>query len=302
MPFPLARSLLAAAGSACLALSACAGRDAGPGPGPLNMLEVTEAGAEFQVLFGAGDAAAGRQVARALAPAARRAQRYAPLTAPVTLTIHPSHEALEQAVDRPGYAWLRAWARARTVDLQSPRTWGFSWGVLPWSRRGRDAEVEELLVHELVHCAMYQAAGGEGGWALLDVPRWFSEGMASVTADQGYRRATLADLRRHWQQERESAGAGDGWSPDGTHTAPQRRGDPLLDPDPLYRERDDLVYGAAHHAFAALVERHGDPAVRRVIALLAAGQPFHEAFREVTGVSPAAFAAAFKAEVRDGPR
>jgi hypothetical protein len=283
-----------------LVLSACAGRDAGPGPEAHAVLEVTEAGAVFRVLHGPGDVAAAHQVVRALAKAAPKAQRFASLTAPVTVTVHPSHEALERAVDRPGYAWLRAWARARTVDLQSPRTWGFSWSFLPWSRRSRDAEVEELLVHELVHCAMYQAAGGEGGWVLLDVPRWFSEGMASVTAEQGYRRATLAELRRYWRDA--ESGAGDGWQPHGRRAAEERRGDALLDPDPLYRERDDLVYGAAHHAFAALVARHGDGAVRRVMKLLSEGRPFEDAFLAVLGVTPSAFAAAFKAEVRAGER
>jgi hypothetical protein len=262
------------------------------------VLDVVEAGATFRVIHGPQDAGAARQVADALARAAAAAQRFASLSSPVTLTLHPSHEALERAVDRPGYSWLRAWARAHTVDLQSPRTWGWSW--FRWGGRSREREVEELLVHELVHCAMFQAAGGEGGRVLLDVPRWFSEGMASVAAGQGYRRAGLADLRRHWRLEDE-VGLGDGWPARG-HGGEERRGDPLLDPDPLYRERADLVYGAAHHAFSALVARHGDEAVRRVIAHLGAGTPFDRAFREEIGMAPEEFAASFRAEVLAGAR
>ncbi|MFT3916887.1 MAG: hypothetical protein QM704_23225 [Anaeromyxobacteraceae bacterium] len=288
-----AAALLAAA----LALSACAGARVPPVE-VLSFLEVQADGASFRVVYGPADVKAARQVARALGRAAPRAQRFAPLSSPVTLTVHPDHDALERAVDRPGYSWLLAWARARTVELQSPRTWGR--GL--WRFSGAtDAEVEELLVHELTHCAMFQAAGGEGTWVLLEVPRWFEEGMASVAAEQGYRRATLAELRRHWRaQEERHAGLGDGWAFRPLDREAEREGDPLLDPDPIYRERADLVYGAAHHAFAALVARHGDGAVREVITRLAAGEGFAQAFRAAVGERPDAFAEAFRAEVVAG--
>jgi len=291
------RTRLPAAAVAALALSACA---AGRGPAQvevLSFLEVEAAGASFRIVYGPDDLDAARQVARALAAAAPRAQRFAPLSAPVTLTLHPSHAALERAVDQPGFTWLRAWARARTVDLQSPRTWAD--GFWPFRRKQRGSSVEELLVHELTHCAMFQAAGGEGAWVLLDVPRWFAEGMASVAAGQGYRRATLAELRAHWRaQDETAAGLGDGWTAHrGDH---DRAGDPLLDPDPIYRDQADLVYGAAHHAFAALVARHGDGAVRAILARLGAGASFGQAFADAIGTRPDAFAEAFRAEVVAG--
>jgi len=291
------RTRLPPAAVAALALSACAASRAPGQVEVLSFLEVQAAGASFRVVYGPDDAGAARQVARALEAAAPRAQRFAPLSAPVTLTLHPTHEALERAVDRPGFAWLRAWARARTVDLQSPRSWGMS--LWPFKGKARDQEVEELLVHELTHCAMFQAAGGEGAWVLLEVPRWFAEGMASVAAGQGYRRARLSELRAHWRaQDEAAAGLGDGWlAHRGDH---DRAGDPLLDPDPLYRDRADLVYGAAHHAFAALVARHGDAAVRGLIARLGEGASFGQAFAAAFGTRPDAFAEAFRAEVVAG--
>ena len=278
--------------AALLAAAGCAHAPAGP---PL-VDDVEIAGASFQVVALRGDADAARQVIRALAVAAPRAQRFVPLVAPVTLTLHPSHEDLERAVDREGYGWLRAWARQRTVDIQSPRTWGL-WGA-------GDREVEELLAHELTHCAMFQAAPagrGEGAWALLDVPRWFAEGMASVAAGQGHRRASVEKLRQHWSDV--TAGAGDGWlgsRPGTSGLDPEPRGDPLLDPDPLYRERADLVYGAAHHAFAALVEQHGEDAVRRIFARVREGSTFAAAFRQEIGVEPEAFADGFRRDVVAG--
>jgi hypothetical protein len=283
-----------------LALAACATPRGGPAVEVLSFLEVEAGGASFRVVYGPRDVDAAREVARALQQAAPKAQRFAELSAPVSITIHPGHEALERAVDKPGYSWLRAWARARTVDLQSPRTWSSGWRWVPWSGRSPERQLEELLVHELVHCAMFQAAGGEGAWVLLDVPRWFAEGMASVAADQGYRRATLHELRRHWRaQDGLEHGLGDGWFGRGSRVD-REPGDPLLDPDPLYRERADLVYGAAHHAFAALAARHGDDAVRRIIARVGAGATFGQAFTAVIGVRPEAFAEAFRAEVVEG--
>lgn len=294
MGVPLKPSLLRALPlAAVLAAAGCVHVPSGP---PI-VDEVEVGGASFRVVALEGDAGAARQVLRALAVAAPRAQRFVPLVSQVTLTLHPSHEDLEKAVDREGYDWLRAWARQRTVDLQSPRTWGL-WGA-------GDREVEELLAHELTHCAMFQAAPAgreEGSWVLLDVPRWFAEGMASVAAGQGHRRASVEKLREHWSEV--AAGAGDGWL--GSRLAqtggsePEPRGDPLLDPDPLYRERADLVYGAAHHAFAALVAKHGEDAIRRIFEHVREGSTFAAAFRREIGVDPEAFADGFRRDVVAG--
>jgi len=280
------RSALAAALAlpAVLAL-ACAPRAAGEGTP--RALEVEAGGARFRILHGPEDAGAARQVARALARAAPRAQRFAPLAAPVTIAIHPSHAALERAVGRPGYGWLRAWARRTAVDLQSPRTFGPLGGLLG----ARDAAVEELLAHELVHCAMYQRLGGETTWMRPELPRWFSEGLASVAAGQGHRRGTRAELAA-LLREQAAAPAGARERP----AAPPpggASGDPLAAHDALYRDRAERVYALGHHAVAFLLARHGDAAAVRVLDGLAAGLPFAAAFEAGTGLTPPAFAAAF---------
>ena len=108
---------------------------------------------DFVLRYGAQDEDVARQVRSALRAAVPVAERWGALPALVTITIHPTHEALEQAARRPGRAWLRAWARRESIELQSPRTWS----------RGSasEADLAELLSHELTHCAMYQALGDD---------------------------------------------------------------------------------------------------------------------------------------------
>jgi hypothetical protein len=262
------------------ASAACAPRVAGPPVARERRVEV--AGARFHVLYGPEDEASAEAVVRALGPAVARTARWGGLAAPVTIAIHPSHAHLEEAVRRPGFGWLRAWARYGRVDLQSPRTWR----LLGASQ----AEVEELVTHELAHCVMYQQASDEYRWASLREPLWFREGLASVTAGQGYRRGTLEDLWRAYAE----GGAGDP-RPDAPGEAGGAAGvDPIADAEALYLRRSDLVYDAAHHAFRFLLDRYGEARVRRVLALQSGGAPFEDAFREAFGIGEAAFAADFR--------
>ena len=90
----------------------------------------------LRVVWSSRDDTAAARVVRALDVAARRVQRWGALSHPITVTIHPTHDALEGAAQRAGYAWLHAWARYDTVDVQSPRTWG---------QRVPDRRLEELL-------------------------------------------------------------------------------------------------------------------------------------------------------------
>jgi hypothetical protein len=114
------------------------------------------------------------QVRRVLPRALRMAARWGPLPVSVALTVHASHAALEAATRRTGNPWMRAWARAGAVDLQSPRTWS----------RGRasDEALTQILAHELTHCALFQATGRDG--RAREIPLWFLEGMASVAAGE----------------------------------------------------------------------------------------------------------------------
>lgn len=260
------------------------------GSAPLRVEDVTVGDARFRVEWRQGDERGARRVIHALASAAPRAQRWGPLTRSVTITVHPDHAALEAAVHRPGYDWLRAWARFQTIDLQSPRTWGL-FGA-------SERKLEELLAHELTHCAMYQLAGDELTWMYKEIPRWFSEGLASVTAGQGYRYGGVAELWAFYQTSLPGSGSGSG---DG---APRRArgarrpvalpGDPIVDPDPLYQDQSHVVYGAAHHAAEFLIRRYGEERVQRIVELMGEGKRFPAAFREAIGIGEADFASDFR--------
>lgn len=244
-------------------------------------------GQVFRIHYWLEDAKAAAQVGRALARAVPRATRWGRIEKEVTITLHSTHAALEAAVHREGYEWLRAWARFQTIDLQSPRTWGW-FGA-------RDAEVDELLTHELTHCVMYQAAASEWTWPHKGIPLWFREGMASVTAGQGYRRTTHEGL---WSFYSKSVpGAGDGYPAAFARAARgfvSQEGDPVTDPEPLYQDRSDVVYGAAHRTFEFLLSRYGEERVRAAMALMREGRSFEKAFEEAFGIGEAAFASEFR--------
>jgi hypothetical protein len=186
----------------------------------------------------------------------------------VTITVQPTHAALEDAAHRRGYRWLRGWARFDTIDLQSPRTWGWF--------EGRGRKLEERVAHELAHCAMYQLAGDPYTWMYKEIPRWFSEGIATHTAEQGDGLPGLEDLSRYYARE---------------------RADPVTDSDPIYQHDSEIVYGAAHHAVGFLLQSRGEERVREVLRRMSAGSRFPAAFREAIGVSDVEFAAEFRAHV-----
>lgn len=269
-----------------LALSAgCAFR--APGGSEPRIHDVAVEGGRVRIQFWPEDREAARQVARAIAAAAPRVLRFGVLVAPVTVTLHPTHAALEAAVRREGYDWLRAWARYQTIDLQSPRTWGL-FGA-------SDQEVGELLTHELAHCAMYQLAGDDLTWMYKEIPRWFSEGIASVAAGQGHRRAALRDLWRFYDDALPGSGDGvPGAQARAARGAVSPSGDPLVDPDPLYQEQSEIVYGAAHRAVEFLLARYGEEKVHRVVQLMGGGRRFPAAFREAVGITDAEFASDFR--------
>jgi hypothetical protein len=236
--------------------------------------------ARVRIVYLAGDEVAARQVTAGVRAAVPRTARWGGLEAPITITIHPTHEALEQAVHRTGFAWLRAWARWDTIDLQSPPTWRL-FGA-------SDEAVAELLAHELTHCAMYQhAAADQWSWSYKGIPLWFREGMASLTAEQGYRRGGPEDLWRFYEQGIAGAGGGDSGPGSRARLAEGRgnEGDPLADPEPLYQERSEVVYGAAHHAFVFLLQRYGEARVIRLLERMRAGATFTVAFQDVMGLT-----------------
>jgi hypothetical protein len=264
---------------------ACAPRLGGDGT---RTQSVTTDGATVRIEYQPEDAAAAEIVAQALEGAIPRAQRWGKLRTPVTITIHPTHEALEAAVRRDGYGWLRAWARYASIDLQSPRTWSLLFGP-------DERQVEELLSHELTHCAMYQLAGSEWSWQYKGIPLWFREGMASVTAGQAHRRSGPEPVWRFYARSAVVPGAGDGAAGGGgAHPASRPKGDPVTDPDPLYQSDADLVYGAAHLAFQFLLDRYGEDRIARLLEVMGEGHLFPSAFESAIGISSEAFEAEFR--------
>ena len=229
-------------------------------PGELETVRVGEV--TFHLQYTSEDAGAAEQVKRSLERAVSAAGRWGTLSVPVRVTIHPTHQALETAVHHEGQAWLRGWARLASVDLQSPRTWT--------GGAATDAQMAQLLAHEITHCAMYQSVGGASSWQERAIPLWFQEGMASVAAGEEHRRAGREVVRRLLL---EGAAAGSAAS----------AADPLAERGVLYRTEADVAYATAHVAFRFLLQRHGDGGVRHIIERMREGVGFPEAFQKVVG-------------------
>lgn len=177
------------------------------------------------------------------------------LVHPVTVIICPDHDALERAVHRHGYRWLKAWATEETVYLQSPRSW------LVLSRK----RFFELMTHELTHVVHYQTAGLKTSRSTVNDPLWFREGLASWTAGQGYRRYSRRTLRQ------------------------KLRSHPSFDPlSPTRREiqkNQKLVYSAAHHLVSFLIEKYGEGKIRELLRHIAEGSSFDQAFGKTYATS-----------------
>ncbi len=207
---------------------------------------------------------------KALEWGAPRLARWGELRERVTVRLHADHRGLGEAARHSEFVWLRAWARYETVDVQAPSTWA----PIPGTQRALD----ELVLHELTHTLMYQASSDQGGWRQKKIPAWFREGMASYTAEQGYRWPTLEQLARLLEEHPE-------W-------------EPLLRPEPLYREQMAVAYGAAHHAFTFLVHRYGEETVRTLLREMSRGLDFPVAFTASVGLPPETFLRDFSRYLR----
>jgi hypothetical protein len=227
---------------------------------------LTLANGAFFFAYTSKDAPTVPMVRRAVENAAPRLSRWGTFREPVTLVIHPNHAALERAALRPDHDFLRAWARYEQVEVQSPRTWT--------NAGASQKQVDELLLHELTHSLMWQASASVSDWTQKGIPLWFSEGMASYTAGQGYRVPSLEDLARF------------------LHQYPQA--DPLARAESLYEKENATVYGAAHHAFTFLMQRYGEDRVRAVLSAMRAGHDFRGAFDKGIGLPEDAFLRDFR--------
>jgi hypothetical protein len=272
-------SLAAWAAACALAVGACAPRLGGDGA----RAETFEAGGHrLTVVYEPEDAETAAQVMAAVKEGVGKVTRFASLHHPVTIAILPTHDALEEAIRADGLFYLRAWARYDRVDLQSPRSWPDG------SDPGR---VRDLVVHELIHCALYQTAGGDWSFDKKGIPEWFQEGMAMVASREVRVRPGLWELAAFYE-EADRAGP------------PRRAGDPVAAADPLATpqrlpmQQTELVYGASKLAFQFLLDRYGDERVRAVPRRMRegwlVGTSFDAAFREVIGISPQGFLADFR--------
>ena len=166
------------------------------------------------------------------------ARQWGPLRVPVTVVIHADHRALERALGKQDIPWLRAWARFDRVDLQSPKSFAF--------KHSYEKALGELLCHELSHVWTYQQLGDKKTWRQAWIPFWFREGLASWTAQQGYRRGSPSKIGQKLQTLH-------------IHL------DPLLDAAQLNKDHQPLAYAAAHWAFDLLVKEHGTAPVKKIL-------------------------------------
>jgi hypothetical protein len=203
------------------------------------------------------DAGEVARIARLAGEALPRVQRWGGLPAPTRIVIVPDHATLEERAHRPGFGWLRAWARYDVIYLQSPSTWRFLF-------QPGERELRQVLTHELTHCAMYQVVSSAHHWNRIVIPLWFREGMASWTAQQSEKRYPVADLHRFLAEHPDL--------------------DPLREADDMVRDNPGLVYSAAHWAFDQL-ENRGNDEVPALLGHLREGSTFPQAFAEVFGES-----------------
>lgn len=204
------------------------------------------------------------RISRSVGKTPQQLQRWGAIKEPVTVFVVPTHGELEFSVGRLGYDWLRAWARYGEVIFQAPSTWTKS-----------DEVLDELVLHELTHCLMFQASGDRDSWETRKIPLWFREGMALVTARQYRRYPSMEDSAR-WLE---------------THPGL----DPFTDGEQLSRAHFLDVYGVALHAFARLVDVHGDASVVALLAQLFKGATFEDAFQTAMGQTVRDYEAEFRA-------
>ena len=131
-----------------------------------------------------------------------------------------------------------------------------------------DGSLEELLLHELTHVMVARAAAGQ------PVPRWFNEGLAMMAGGPwslGDRTRLTVELVR--KSER-----------------PWTEVEAMFGGEPAEVRR---AYALAGAFVRDIVLEYGRPAPRRILAAVARGRSFPDAFQEVTGVTLAAASDSF---------
>ena len=194
-----------------------------------------------------------QKISSAIAKAGPGLARWGGLKEPVTVYVVSTHDDLETAVRRHGYGWLRAWGRYDDVIFQAPSTW-----------TTKDEVVEQLVLHELTHCLMFQRSSTHETWLEKKIPLWFREGMAVSTAGQAHLYPSLEDSAL-WLQRNPGL-------------------DAFKDGDSLSEDHSAEVYGLALHAFNFLERRYGDDHLEALMDTMHAGADFQAAFEKVIGI------------------
>lgn len=191
-----------------------------------------------------------RLIAAAIEKANPGLERWGGLAEPVTVHLVKNHRDLEAAVHRGGFEWLKAWGTYDEVIFQTPSTW-----------TTKHELVDQLVLHELTHCLLFQRSGTRENWYLKRIPLWFREGMAIATAAQAPLYPSLEDSAL-WLERNPTL-------------------NPFRDGEELSEKQADAVYGLGLHAFRYLVRRHGDEKVKVLMKAMQAGALFEPAFAEV---------------------
>lgn len=221
-----------------------------------------------------------RRMRSALEKAVPALQRWGGLREPVTVYVVPTHDDLETAVRRPGYAWLRAWGRYDEVIFQAPSTW-----------TKRDDVLEQLVLHELTHCLLFQQAGNRDTWLEKEIPLWFREGMAIAVAGQASQYPSLEDSAL-WLVRNPTA-------------------DVFQDGEALSESQSNEVYAIGFHAFTFLERRYGRERLEALLRTMREGDDFTRAFGKAIGLPVERFQRdfenylrmrAFRGSGRTGPR
>lgn len=169
-----------------------------------------------------------------------------------------AQEGSDAARSAPEWASGYAHGRAGTIVLIPARSGSYPYGSL-----------ESLLHHEVTHVLVARAAGGR------PVPRWFDEGLAMV----GARELTMGDRSRLFLELLPG------------NRVPTDRLEELFDRPS--RAGADRAYALSAAIVRDLVDRYGPDFPGAVLAGIARGESFEEAFRRSTGVTLADAMAAF---------
>lgn len=221
----------------------------------------TEAPKSVRLSFFQPDAPIVSDTLKATLYALRENQRWSTLEAPLHVRIFPTHRSLEEALQLR-LPWVRAWARYGDIWLQSPRT---------WRRQFYQWPLTELLTHEIAHVVMFQMCCAPNDWEKRPIPLWFREGMASVTAQQGYVRLSVERLAAFFA------------SPRG------KRVWRSLESVEALRYSQNELYSLGHWLFDELQQRIKQEGVRQLLLAMRTGKTFEQAFQQQVGSRVQAF-------------